>query len=488
MHGADTLQRRNKLLVKIIWGMLILGIAVDFVTGATKSSVITLAVVGFAACGIATVMTYKNWLSRYIMFFIPVILTVLTILLAMTGPVITTYFLVFVTLSVMTLYNSFRAIAFTTLLGIGVTVFLFLSDYKEEMFGNNHPVTIFLYLLLIAAPLLASSKFGERLQSEAEHQREQAIAEKNRTQDMIDRITASLLVLNDFSEKLKHNITTTRAISQEITSSFTQLTSSIEMQTRSIGDLNESIQGIEQAVESLVARSTDMKALSENSEMLTKNGKEEALSLSEKMNRVHETIEHSVAIMNELNEYNKMIHEIVATINHISQQTNLLALNAAIEAAQAGEHGKGFAVVANEIRKLADTAQQSTKQISDILEQIRVKTDQAAEQVVLGQQMIAESHQAANRMADVMNSLSDDAEKVKEQANEVQSSASDVFRQYRKSAKEITTIAETTEANMTAVEEMASSISTQDARVSEINDSFLQLDELAAELKGMTTR
>src|SRR5690606_10282273 len=105
MHGSDTLQRRNKLLVKIIWGMLVLGIAVDFITGASTNSVITLAIVGFATCGIATVMTYKNWLSQYIMFLIPVILTVLTILLVMTGPVITTYFLVFVSLAVMTLYK-----------------------------------------------------------------------------------------------------------------------------------------------------------------------------------------------------------------------------------------------------------------------------------------------------------------------------------------------------------------------------------------------
>lgn len=487
MNASDTLQRRNKLLVKIIWGMLVLGIGVAYITGATIDWVITLAAVGFTTCGIATVMTYKNWLSRYIMFLIPVILTALTILLVMMGPIITTYFLVFVMLAVMTLYSNFRALAFTTLLGIGVTLYLFLSEYREPMFANNHPITIFLYLLMIASPLLASSKFSERLQAEAELQREQAIAEKNRTQDMMNRIAASLHVLNDFSAKLKQNMTTTRAISQEITSSFTQLTASIETQTRSIGDLGESIQAIEQAVESLAARSADLKALSENSERLTKNGREETIHLSDIMDRVHETIEQSAAIMKELHEYNQMIHEIVATINHISQQTNLLALNAAIEAAQAGEHGKGFAVVAHEVRKLADTAQKSTNQISDLLERIRLKTDQAAEKVVLGQQMINESHQAVDRVSDVMNLLSEDAEKLKDQANQVQSSAADVYRQYRKSTAEIVTITETTENNMAAIEEMASSIATQDARVSEITDSYLELDELAAELKRMTT-
>jgi methyl-accepting chemotaxis protein len=485
MHGSDTLQRRNKLLVNIIWGMLVLGIAVDFVTGATPDSIIALAVVGFITCGIATVMTYKNWLSQYVMFFIPIILSVLTILLMVTGPVITTFFLVFVSLSVMTLYQNFRALLFTTLLGIGVTLFFFLSEYKY-VFGNNHPVTIFLYLLMIAAPLLASSKFGERWQAEAEHQREQALAEKNRAQDMIDRIAANLHVLNDFSARLKQNISTTRTISKEITSSFAQLTSSIETQTRSIGDLGESIQEIERAVAALAARSADMKALAGNTEKLTKSGREEALNLSDKMNRAHETMEHSAAIMNELNEYANMIHAIVAAVDEISQQTNLLALNAAIEAAHAGEHGRGFAVVADEIRRLANTSQESTKQIGDILEQIRVKTDQAAEQVGLGRRMIAESRDAAQCVTDVMNSLSEDAERVKEQADQVQTSAEGVFRHYRKSVAEIATITEATESNMAAVEEMASSITDQDARLSEITDSYLQLDQLAAELKGMT--
>lgn len=203
MNASDTLQKRNKLLVNIIWGMLVLGIGVSFLTGAAPGSIVALTIVGTITCGLATVMTYKNWLSRYVMFFIPVILTVLTVLLMVTGPVITTWFLVFVSLSVMTLYNNFRAIVFTTILGIGVTLFLVLSEYTF-IFGDNHPVTIFLYLFMIAAPLIASSKFGERWQAEAERQREQALAEKNRAQDMIDRITANLLVLNDFSANLKH--------------------------------------------------------------------------------------------------------------------------------------------------------------------------------------------------------------------------------------------------------------------------------------------
>lgn len=486
MKQTDTLHRRNKLLVNIIWGMLALGIVVDLLTGAPANSIVVLVIVGIITCGAATVLTYMRWLSRYVMYIISAIITILTLLLILTGPIITTYFLVFVNLAIMTLYSSFRAIVFSSLLGVGLTLYLFFSPYKEEMFGNNDPITIMLYLALIAVPLLVSSKFSENLQTAAANDRDKVLAEKNLSQHMIDRVSSSLTVLNEFSSKLKSNVTSTSAISVQVTSAFAEISSSTETQTSSIADISESTRIMEQAVVSLAERSTEMRVLSESSVALTKHGSEEALSLAEQMRHVHETIDASVALMQQLNEQNEQISDILNTIHHISSQTNLLALNAAIEAARAGEHGQGFAVVSNEIRKLAETSQQSTQEIGKILESIRMTTDRASEQILRGQMTVIESSRAAAKVAEAMQSLSDNSSRVEEQSAHVERSASDLSDRYAKMTDEIVTIAGITEQNMASIKDMSTSMSTQDSQIQEIVGSFLQLDDLTTELHKMT--
>ena len=63
------------------------------------------------------------------------------------------------------------------------------------------------------------------------------------------------------------------------------------------------------------------------------------------------------------------ISNIIGLLDDIAFQTNLLALNASVEAARAGEAGKGFAVVAVEVRRLAQSAAEASKEIKLLIEQ-----------------------------------------------------------------------------------------------------------------------
>ena len=88
----------------------------------------------------------------------------------------------------------------------------------------------------------------------------------------------------------------------------------------------------------------------------------------EMLKNLQSTNSSVVTAMEEIMESSKRIEGITTLMNDIAFQTNLLALNASVEAARAGEHGKGFAVVASEVRKLAHRSSKASTEIGVLIQ------------------------------------------------------------------------------------------------------------------------
>ncbi|MGV3617035.1 MAG: methyl-accepting chemotaxis protein [Fimbriimonas sp.] len=121
----------------------------------------------------------------------------------------------------------------------------------------------------------------------------------------------------------------------------------------------------------------------------------------------------------ELDQRGREIGDIVRTIEGIAEQTNLLALNAAIEAARAGEHGRGFAVVADEVRKLAEQAATSTKQISELINSVTHTVSETVVAIEGTTREIAAGAERSERAGQSLAEILGAARQVAEQAEAV---------------------------------------------------------------------
>jgi methyl-accepting chemotaxis protein len=221
-----------------------------------------------------------------------------------------------------------------------------------------------------------------------------------KTRGIVQNVAGVTVDLSDMAEHLSINTNKTNKNIDEQRSSIQEIATSIEELATSIDEVSHSAQ---QGAE--IANQVDEQS---------KSGKSEMDRTVKLMNQLSERVEGGSHVIQDLHKEMENIGKILSVIEEITDQTNILAVNASIEASRAGDQGRGFAVVASEVRKLADRTNESTTEITAIIKNLRLRSDDALQVMKEGRESATTSMKQANETSELLNTIATSVSKISE--------------------------------------------------------------------------
>ena len=301
-------------------------------------------------------------------------------------------------------------------------------------------------------------------------------------------------------KQVNHSTEQVARASEELTASTEETTHSTEEVSNSISHvadvsdsantrIQESVSALEEVTASIHRLAGVSNEISETgSKVVSKanHGNELLSKTIQQIESIYTKANDSEQILKLLDASSNEISKISSTISAIADQTNLLALNAAIEAARAGEHGRGFAVVADEVRKLAEQSQASSKQIVNLIKEIQSNMEssvssmyQVKMEVEEGMSVINNTEEAFKEIEAYMIQMEKEVSSMAASVQQISASSNLVSNAINQVAEDISivslhtnNIAASTEEQLASTEEISLSSSSLSKLSSDLQDQM----------------
>lgn len=303
--------------------------------------------------------------------------------------------------------------------------------------------------------------------------------------DLISQLAVGSDLVKTSSQELLTSSGQSTDSTKEITASIQEVAAGSEKQSEGV---MESLQSMEEMTEGVQQMADSSSSISDNAGQtleIAEKGDQRVQETLDKMKSIQQSVLHSTTITESLTERSREIEEILQVITGIAEQTNLLALNAAIEAARAGEQGRGFAVVADEVRKLAEGSQDSSKQIAKIIKEIQLDITESSQSMGTVTAEVEEGLSIAEESKMTFQEIVQRTSKVAGQIENMAAVSEEMAAGSEQVAASFTSIASISQNTTSSTQQIAAASEQQLASSEEINAIAQTLHLLAEELNGL---
>lgn len=302
---------------------------------------------------------------------------------------------------------------------------------------------------------------------------------------IIQQISSSSQKVKDASNELLISAEQSASASEQVTTIIEQVSRSAEKQNQSLENNLSNIQDVAKIFLHTERQTGEISNLAKTTVERAKEGAESVIDTVNQIKSVNDSVIEAKNQFHNLMTSMEQIHQITAVITNITEQTNLLALNAAIEAARAGEYGRGFSIVAEEIRKLAEESQTSTKKIEELVEKIQLEAQQSEE-------FMGRVSEDAEKSIYITNDSKEKFENIRKSLHDLVPSLNEMVENTKKASNLLEKVTENevglvsvAQENAATAEEVTASSEEQLATMEEITSQAEFLAEMAEDLQQL---